>query len=148
MRAQRASKDEDPVQMHRVIFVRIMSIPATRIIYYVHDVALLKAFYQTHFGLEVVEEIEEEWVVLQAGMIELALHRAGQPFRQSTNGGASSNVKLVFSVCSDLGEMREKLLEAGVAMRRVKRYEGFPYQLCDGCDPEGNVFQLSQADGS
>ena len=125
-----------------------MSIPVTRIIYYVRDVSLLKTFYQTHFGLSVVEEIEEEWVVLQSGTIELALHRAGVPFRQSANGRTSSNVKLVFSVSSDLAKMRERLLEAGVAVRGLKRYEGFPYVLCDGCDPEGNVFQLSQADGA
>ncbi len=123
-----------------------MSLAVSRVIYYVRDVALLKAFYKTHFGLPVVEEIEEEWVVLQAGAIELALHRAGVPFREAASGGVTSNVKLVFSVSSDLREMREKLHEAGVAMRGLKRYEGFPYLLCDGSDPEGNVFQLSQAD--
>lgn len=123
-----------------------MSLPVSRIIYYVRDVALLKNFYGTHFGLAVTEEIEGEWVVLQAGAIELALHRAGAPFRGAArNGGATSNVKLVFSV-SDLHGLRERLLEAGVAMRGLKRYDGFPYVLCDGCDPEGNVFQLSQAD--
>ena len=32
-----------------------MPLPMTRIILYVHDVALLKAFYQRHFALPVVE---------------------------------------------------------------------------------------------
>jgi len=125
-----------------------MSTQITRIIYYVRDVARLKAFYQMHFGLGLVEEIGDEWVVLQAGSIELALHRAGLPFRDLAGGGTGSNVKLVFAISSGLAELRERLLEAGVAMRGIKRYDGFPYVLCDGTDPEGNVFQLSQADGS
>jgi hypothetical protein len=52
----------------------------------------------------------------------------------------------VFSVPSGLNALRDKLVAAGVNMRELKRYEGFPYLLCDGEDPEGNVFQLSQAD--
>ena len=35
---------------------------------------------------------------------------------------------------------------AGVSMLELKRYDGFAYLLCDGEDPEGNVFQLSQTD--
>jgi hypothetical protein len=31
-------------------------------------------------------------------------------------------------------------------MRDLKRFPGFPMLMCDGEDPEGNVFQLSQAD--
>ncbi|OXC79628.1 hypothetical protein BSU04_05945 [Caballeronia sordidicola] len=31
-------------------------------------------------------------------------------------------------------------------MSAPKRYDGFAYTMCDGQDPEGNVFQLSQSD--
>jgi predicted enzyme related to lactoylglutathione lyase len=41
-----------------------MSVSMTRLILYVRDVALLKSFYQTHFGLPLTEEIQDEWVVL------------------------------------------------------------------------------------
>ena len=37
-----------------------MSLALSRIILYVRDVPLLKAFYLTHFQLSVVEEIEQE----------------------------------------------------------------------------------------
>jgi hypothetical protein len=30
-------------------------------------------------------------------------------------------------------------------MGEIKSYPGFAGPLCDGIDPEGNVFQLSQA---
>ncbi|MCQ4438572.1 hypothetical protein NO135_26545, partial [Clostridioides difficile] len=62
----------------------------TRIILYVQDVASLKTFYQRHFDLPVVEEIENEWVVLGAGAIELALHLAGPAFRHAVPADAEA----------------------------------------------------------
>ncbi|MBA5828156.1 VOC family protein, partial [Escherichia coli] len=57
-----------------------MPLPMTRIILYVHNVTLLKTFYQRYFELPVIEEIDGEWAVLDAGAIELALHLAGPAF--------------------------------------------------------------------
>ncbi len=126
----------------------------TRIILYVRDVTLLKTFYQRHFALPVIEEIGGEWAVLDAGAIELALHRAGPAFRDaatlasaSTNAhAATSNVKLVFTIDADINEHRDRLARDGVTVRDIKRYDGFPYRMYDGVDPEGNVFQLMQPD--
>lgn len=121
------------------------ALQVSRLILYVRNVALLKAFYQTRFGLRVTEEIEGEWVVLDGGGIEIALHLAGEPYRSSAlTGGSNSNTKLVFSIPADLAEFRERLIDAGVRMRGIKSYDGFPSLLCDGEDPEGNVFQLAQ----
>lgn len=123
-----------------------MPVSMSRLILYVHDVELLKSFYQTHFGFHVTEEIDGEWAVLKAGEIELAFHRVGEPYRERSNHRNTSNAKIVLSVESGLSELREKLLSAGVRMRDLKRYDGFAQLMCDGEDPEGNVFQLSQAD--
>lgn len=123
-----------------------MLISMSRLILYVQDVARLKSFYQTHFGFTPVEEIPDEWVVFKAGSVEFALHRVGKPYRRTAASHIHSNAKTVFSVPSGLAALRDQLIEAGVAMRELKRYDGFPYLLCDGEDPEGNVFQLSQAD--
>jgi predicted enzyme related to lactoylglutathione lyase len=123
-----------------------MRISMSRLILYVHDVALLKSFYQTYFDFPVVEEIPNEWALLKAGEVELALHRVGEPYRGNTPQNDHSNAKIVFSVQSGLSELRDKLVGAGVSMRELKRYDGFAYLLCDGEDPEGNVFQLSQTD--
>ncbi|MBJ9966513.1 VOC family protein [Burkholderia seminalis] len=127
-----------------------MPVPMTRIILYVHDVALLKAFYQRYFALPVIEEIDGEWVVLDAGAVELALHRAGPAFRHAavpahTNAG-TRHVKLVFRVDADIDAHRDRLARDGVTVRDLKRYDGFPYRLVDGIDPEGNVFQMMQPD--
>ncbi|MFK0376009.1 VOC family protein [Pandoraea sp. NPDC090278] len=123
-----------------------MPIFMSRLILYVHDVELLKAFYRTHFAFPVIEAIENEWAVLKAGDVEIALHRVGVAYRGGPTSGETSNAKLVFSVESGLEDLRETLLKAGVKMREMKRYEGFPQSMCDGEDPEGNVFQLSQRD--
>jgi predicted enzyme related to lactoylglutathione lyase len=119
----------------------------SRLILYVYDVTALTSFYRTHFGLELCEEIEGEWAVMKAGAMELALHRVGEPYRERQPQRRSmTNAKMVFSIESGLVELREKLSVAGVSMRELKRYQGFPQLMCDGEDPEGNVFQLSQRD--
>jgi catechol 2,3-dioxygenase-like lactoylglutathione lyase family enzyme len=135
----------------------------TRVILYVRNVDLLKNFYRTYFEVPVVQEIPGEWAVLKAGEVELALHLAGRPYRRdedpSATGaeqqdtgdehdhdGSAGNAKLVFTIESGLPELRETLLADGVKMRNLKRYPGFAQLMCDGEDPEGNVFQLSQPD--
>ncbi|HGO6121793.1 TPA: VOC family protein [Burkholderia cepacia] len=127
-----------------------MPLPMTRIILYVQDVTLLKAFYQRHFDLPVIEEIDGEWAVLDAGAIELALHLAGPAFRHeaapSNANPATNNVKLVFRIDADIDAHRDRLARDGVTVRDVKRFDGFPYRLLDGIDPEGNVFQVMQPD--
>ncbi|HEY1997856.1 VOC family protein [Paraburkholderia sp.] len=123
-----------------------MSISMSRLILYVHNVELLKSFYQAQFGFSVVEEIPDEWAVLKAGEVQLALHLVGEPYRGSAAHAGHSNAKLVFSLPSGLPALRDKLIASGINMGELKRYSGFPMLLCDGKDPEGNVFQLSQAD--
>jgi len=123
-----------------------MQIAMTRLILYVRNVARLKSFYQTHFGFRVIEEFGNEWAVLAAGQVELALHLAGNPWRSVPLAPGSSNAKLVFTVDSGLAELRTKLEKANAPVGEIKRYPGFAYSLCDGRDPEGNVFQISEPD--
>jgi predicted enzyme related to lactoylglutathione lyase len=130
-----------------------MLIPIVRLLVYVQDVAALKRFYEVCFHLETIEEIPGEWAVLAAGGIELALHRVGKAYRRVSHderlgaqAGEHATTKLVFSLASELPMHRERLAAAGAVMGEIKRYEGFPYSLCDGADPEGNMFQVMQQD--
>lgn len=123
-----------------------MQICMNRIILYVRDVIRLKELYETHFGFRVIEEIAGEWAVLQAGQMELALHLVGRAYRTAKSVTTQSNAKLVFTIESGLSEMRTNLEKAGVFVGEIKRYPGFSYSLCDGRDPDGNVFQLSEPD--
>ncbi|MGS0894793.1 VOC family protein [Burkholderia stagnalis] len=124
-----------------------MPLPMTRVILYVRSVASLKTFYRQYFDLPVVEEIADEWVVLDAGAVELALHLVGPAFRHAAPARPeASNVKLVFSIDADIATHRDRLARDGVTIRDLKRYDGFAYTMYDGVDPEGNVFQVMQPD--
>jgi catechol 2,3-dioxygenase-like lactoylglutathione lyase family enzyme len=123
-----------------------MDAALTRIILYVQDVDRLARFYRDAFGLALVEEIAGEWAVLRAGACELALHRVGRAYRvaDTSSWKVESNAKLVLTVDRDLAELRTELIAKGIAMREIKAYSGLTGPLCDGEDPEGNVFQLAQ----
>jgi hypothetical protein len=123
-----------------------MNVSLNRIILYVQEVGRLVDFYQDAFGLPVVEEIRGEWAVLRAGRCELALHRVGKPYRVADPSSCKveTNAKLVMTVDRELAGLRAELIGKGVEMGDIKSYPGLTGPLCDGQDPEGNVFQLAQ----
>ncbi len=121
-----------------------MNVTLNRIVLYVQDVDRLATFYRDAFGLATVEEIPGEWAVLAAGSCQLALHRVGPAYRRP-GATTESNAKLVFAVDRDLAELRAELIGRGVAMREIKAFPPLTGALCDGTDPEGNVFQLAEA---
>jgi len=111
------------------------------IILFVHDVDKLKQFYTEHLHLVVIEAIQGEWVLLKAGNCELGLHKIGADYTQS-NDGQENNCKIVFDIAEDIVTIHKQLEAKGVALREIKTWDNFPYWVCDGEDPEGNVFQL------
>jgi len=123
-----------------------MRIALARIILYVQDVDRLAAFYRDAFGLSVVEEIKGDWTVLDVGPCQLALHRVGKAYRVADPASwqVESNAKVVMTVDRSLAEFRAELTAKGVPMGEIKSYPGLTGPLCDGKDPEGNVFQLAQ----
>jgi catechol-2,3-dioxygenase len=125
-----------------------MNAALTRIILFVQDVNRLANFYRDAFEVAVVEEIKGAWVVLRAGACELALHRVGEPYRvaDASSWKVESNAKLVLTVDRELTALRAELVAKGIPMREIKSYPDLTVTgpLCDGEDPEGNVFQLAQ----
>lgn len=116
----------------------------TRIILFSGQVAELKSFYVRHFNFAVVEEISDQWVVLNAGAVEIAIHKIGQA-NEPTRGEkfeAWSNTKIVFRTTGDLKSVRQELIDNGVPLGEIKIFGDVPSSYCDGKDPEGNVFQL------
>lgn len=126
-----------------------MRVVMNRVILYVQDVERLTTFYREMFGLPVVEEIRGEWTVLAAGPCQLALHRVGRAYRVADPASwqVETNIKRVITVDCPLAELRAELKAKGVAMGKIKSYPPLTSLLCDGKDPEGNVFQLAEATG-
>jgi catechol 2,3-dioxygenase-like lactoylglutathione lyase family enzyme len=119
------------------------------VLLFVQDPDKLKDFYTRFFQLELVEEIPGEWILLKAGLVYIGLHKIGDAYLESAANrvNTESNFKLIFDVNEDLDSLRKQLLNQEVAMRDLKTFPNYPYLLCDGEDPEGNVFQLRQKIG-
>lgn len=110
--------------------------PLGRVILFVQDVAPVRDFYVNIFGFSVVPGGNEWWTEIDTGGCILALHKAGQG-----GAGEDSPVKLVFLV-ENVEEARATLIERGVKMGKIVPVEGATF--CDGQDPAGNPFQISE----
>ncbi len=117
-----------------------------RIIIFGHLVDKLKSFYVDNFNFLVTEEIKDQWIVLNAGQVEIAIHKIGQGYEpeEGKEFRAESNTKLVFSLNDNLIGFRQRLVDKGVVIGDIKSFEGIDSLFCDGEDPEGNIFQIEQ----
>jgi predicted enzyme related to lactoylglutathione lyase len=121
-----------------------MATPLNRIIIFVGDVEKCAAFYRDAFGFVALpgNESPSEWIELDTGGCRLAFHKArgpGGPI-ESPTGGPNNPHKIVFQA-DDVAAERAKLVSRGVTMGKVHQFGSLT--LCDGRDPEGHVFQLS-----
>lgn len=110
--------------------------PISRVMLFVHDVPKVAAFYRDILGLKPLGEITPEWVEMQAGNCNVALHKASKPLHE--RGEASA--KIVFGV-KDIPAAKAALEKLGVKMGKIHSFDGI--NICDGKDPEGNLFQVS-----
>ncbi|MBO9692160.1 hypothetical protein [Chryseobacterium sp.] len=115
----------------------------TAIILYVQNVQLLRNFYVENFNLKVIEQ-DPIWVLLDAGGAQIGLHKIGDQYLGNIEAGHlfDNNTKIVFDIDTDIESARNQLISKNVQMKEVKTFDNYPFWLCDGTDPEGNVFQL------
>lgn len=120
-----------------------MNVKLDTIIFYVRNIELLRDFYVENFNLKVIEE-DSIWVLLDAGAIQIGLHKIGNQYLEKIAEGYQfdNNTKLVFEVDMEIEAARNEMLSRNVQMRKIKTFEDYDFWLCDGVDPEGNVFQL------
>ena len=117
------------------------------VIIFGQNIEILKKFYIDILKLSIIEEITSEWVLLDAGNCTIGLHRIGKEFRRENppqQFKVNNNTKLVFMVQQDIFELRNSLLHQNVTIREIKTFDNYDFWICDGEDPEGNVFQLKQ----
>lgn len=119
-----------------------------KVIIFCSNVERLVRFYQENLGLRIFGAFDSHWTVLEAGSTQLAFHKIGEHFLESSVKPfqVETNVKLVFEIDEDLDTLRQRLLLKAVDLDEIKRFPGATYQVCDGRDPEGNVFQLWKND--
>jgi predicted enzyme related to lactoylglutathione lyase len=123
-----------------------MKLTISMIILFVKDINNLKKFYTENLQLELEEEIPSQWVVLSAGSCQIGLHQIGPGYlaTAANESNCESNTKIVFELDEDISSVRARLVKDNIQVREIKSFDNYPYLLCDGEDPEGNVFQLRQ----
>ena len=116
------------------------------IIIFVQNVDKLKSFYVDMLQLEILEESKAEWLLLKAGNCQIGLHKIGEQYLAESKDEFKfdNNTKIVFQIEDDIYAVREQLLNKNVVVRDVKNFPGYDFLICDGADPEGNVFQIKQ----
>lgn len=113
------------------------------IILYVQNIKNLRKFYVENFDFKVLEE-DDIWILLNAGNVNIGFHKVGEKYLKSIdpNHQFDNNTKIAFEIDIDIETTRKELISKGVSMREIKTFENYDFMLCDGTDPEGNVFQL------
>jgi catechol 2,3-dioxygenase-like lactoylglutathione lyase family enzyme len=121
-----------------------MKLKLEGIILFVENVDMLKSFYVDVLKLDVVEETKSQWLLLKTGNCTIGLHKAGEQFFEAHQQPSKfeNNAKIVFEIDEDIYKIREYLIAQRVAIQEVKTFEDYEYWICDGEDPEGNVFQI------
>ena len=117
---------------------------------YAKDLRRLVEFYSAVACLD-VQSVQEGFAVLSGESSRLVIVRIPKHIAASIDISTpperreDTPVKLVFSV-EDIAIVRNRAAERGGAIAAVEReweFEGT--KVCDGHDPEGNVFQVRQA---
>jgi predicted enzyme related to lactoylglutathione lyase len=122
----------------------IMLAAMNRVILFVGDVERCANFYRDLFDLSPIESRRpsDEWCELDAGGCRLAFHKAYGPDGpvDGPTGGPNNPHKIVF-YAEDVPAMREELIRRGAQMEDASIAGDLA--LCDGSDPEGHRFQIS-----
>lgn len=109
-----------------------MTLELRRIIIFTGELEKMAAFYGEVLGLPQTGE-EAGWKSFCAGAAEIALHRGGSMIGRRPP-------KLAF-YAGDVAAVREELVTRGARMGRLLGSGDLAF--CDGKDPDGNPFQIS-----
>ena len=121
-----------------------MPVPLHRVIVFVADVQKCAQFYCDVFGFKALssDQPAAEWIELETGGCRLAFHKARGPKGpiNKPTGSATNPHKIVF-FADDVDAARAAVVARGATMGKVLKCGKLV--LCDGRDPEGHAFQIS-----
>jgi predicted enzyme related to lactoylglutathione lyase len=109
-----------------------MALSIKRIIIFTNAMPAMARFYRDALGLKQKAD-EPGWKVFDAGECDIALHNG-------TSEVGRRPPKLVF-FSADVAGTRDALVKRGAKLGKVKSKDGL--DLCEGTDPDGNPFQIS-----
>lgn len=109
-----------------------MDLSIKRIIIFTNAMPAMTRFYRDVLGLKQKAD-ESGWKEFQAGACRIALHNG-------TSAVGRRAPKLVF-FSAQVAKTRDTLLKRGAKLGQIKSKDGL--DLCEGTDPDGNPFQIS-----
>ena len=120
-----------------------MKAEISRIILFVDDIDRMSAFYGGVLGLGKLPGGSDGYVCFAGGGCEICLHVLPEQYRTvSAEYPEREDTYVKFAFRSDdVVRDRKYLIESGLRMNEMVRYGDI--DLCDGADPEGNIFQIS-----
>jgi catechol 2,3-dioxygenase-like lactoylglutathione lyase family enzyme len=120
-----------------------MNLKISSVILFVDDITKTTDFYENIIGLELIGKRNDEFVSFEAGGCQLCLHQIPGEYLDSSNkyeAREDSYTKVVF-YSGNVERDRAELIAKGVRMKEIVKFDGI--EICDGCDCEGNIFQIS-----
>lgn len=113
-----------------------MNLQLRRVIVFVQDVQVVGAFYRDVLGLPVIPSPDDEhdWLEFDAGACRIALHKS------EVVKVTRRQPKPVF-YAENVVSTRAVLIARGARLGAVQTSNDI--QFCDGKDPEGNPYQIS-----
>jgi catechol 2,3-dioxygenase-like lactoylglutathione lyase family enzyme len=117
---------------------RTMKNGITGLIFFVENITRAAEFYQKKLGFRKLKSRhfpETEWVEFDAGGCWFALHAAKK------SGAFQNNWNKIVMYSRNVPKRRTELIAKGVKMGEIFRFKDI--ELCDGEDPDGNRFQIS-----
>lgn len=119
-----------------------------RVILFAKDMDKMVSFYGSVLGLPRVETPDDsaDFVSFEAGAVQLALHSIPEKYARGIEiadppiAREGTPLKVAFGV-DNVAQVRRELESRGATLGPV--HESGALHLCDGTDPEGNIFQLS-----
>ncbi len=114
------------------------------IVLYVNNLSKMIQFYQQIFNFDLMGQ-DSDYARLMCGDYELVLQVSAQS--QKLQGSATSPreetaMKPSFFVTETLAQMKQKIIAHQGQLFEPKNWLFHGKQVCDGCDCEGNIFQL------
>jgi predicted enzyme related to lactoylglutathione lyase len=114
---------------------------------YANNYERLSSFYEDVAGLD-VRETDETSTILESETFQLVILQVPSHIATSIKIGEptirreGTPIKLVFYVGS-ISNTREKVMALGGELNaKEKEWEFDKHRVCDGNDPEGNIFQI------
>lgn len=129
--------------------MRLKDIPNASAVVFVNDVPGVTAFYRNLSPMSVSTEDSEHSVLALPGF-ELVIHKLSNecPVERDPMGRARAREDSYIKICLPVVNIAVARTIAkslgGYVKDRQFEWEARGFRACDGCDPEGNIFQIRE----